>query len=71
LCNDFKYKFQLKPIYEVAYVRPNSQNVIRVTKEMIYIMLPDNIQRIQREHHFKIEREKEIILQEVERKRNF
>jgi C-terminal processing protease CtpA/Prc len=21
--NDFKYKFQLKPIYEIAYVRPN------------------------------------------------
>jgi hypothetical protein len=31
--SDFKYKFQLKPIYEIAYVRPNSQQQLQDYKK--------------------------------------
>jgi hypothetical protein len=34
MLSDFKYKFQLKPIYEIA-VRPNSSSNCRITKDVI------------------------------------
>jgi hypothetical protein len=30
--SDFKYKFQLKPIYEIAYVRPNPAAIAGLQK---------------------------------------
>jgi hypothetical protein len=40
--NDFKYKFQLKPIYEIAYVRPNSSSNCRITKGDVIITINYN-----------------------------
>ncbi|MFV8352659.1 PDZ domain-containing protein [Flavobacterium sp. XS1P32] len=70
--NDFKYKFQLKPIYEIAYVRPNSPAAIAGLQKgdvIITINYNPTYKRTLQEINalFKSEEEKRIIL-EVERK---
>ncbi len=70
--NEFKYKFQLKPIYEIAYVRPNSPAAIAgLQKGDVIITINNNptYKRTLQEINalFKTEEEKRITL-EVERK---
>lgn len=70
--SDFKYKFQLKPIYEIAYVRPNSPAaiaglqkgdvIITINYNPIYKRTLQEINAL-----FRSEEEKRITL-EVERK---
>ncbi len=70
--NDFKYKFQLKPIYEIAYVRPNSPAanaglqkgdvIVTINHNPTYKLTLQEINAL-----FKSEEEKWITL-EVERK---
>jgi membrane-associated protease RseP (regulator of RpoE activity) len=70
--NDFKYKFQLKPIYEIAYVRPNSPAAnAGLQKGDIIILINNNpIHKLSLQEInalFKAEEEKWITL-EIERK---
>lgn len=70
--SEFKYKFQLKPIYEIAYVRPNSPAAIAGLQKGDVIMTINNnptYKRTLQEIHalFKAEEAKWITL-EVERK---
>ena len=70
--SDFKYKFQLKPIYEIAYVRPNSPAAIAGLQKgdvIITINYNPTYKRTLQEINalFKSEEEKRITL-EVERK---